>query len=64
MCSEDTGVIIMSLAFSSEIGASLFMKSGTRTRTKVVDITKVAASLDPEGAKVFSGCLHSLGVTL
>ena len=39
ICSEDTDVFIMSLAFSNEIGASLFMKSGTRMRTKVVDIT-------------------------
>ena len=36
------------------IGASLFLKSGSRTRTKVVDITKVAASL---GSKVCKGVL-------
>jgi len=62
VCSEDTDVFIMSLAFSNEIGASLFMKSGTRTRTKVIDITKVAASLGPEvckgvlGMHAFTGC--------
>ena len=40
---------MMSLAFSNEIGASLFMKSGTRTQTKLIlDITIVAASLGPE----------------
>ena len=38
----------MSLAFRNDIGASLFMKSVTRTRTKVIDITNVAASLGPE----------------
>ena len=62
VCSEDTDVFIMSLAFSSEIGASLFMKSGTRARTKVIDITKVAASLGSEvckgvlGMHAFTGC--------
>ena len=62
ICSEDTDVFIMSLAFSTEIGASLFMKSGTRMRTEVVDITKVAASLGPEvckgvlGMHAFTGC--------
>ena len=62
VCSEDTDVFIMSLAFSNEIGASLFMKSGTRTRTNVIDISKVAASLGPEvckgvlGMHAFTGC--------
>lgn len=32
--SEDTDVFMMSLAFNNEIGASLFMKSGTGTQTK------------------------------
>ena len=38
------------------------MKSGTRTRTKVIDCTKVAASLGPEvckgvlGMHAFTGC--------
>ena len=54
VCSEDTDVFILSLAFSNEIGASLFLKSGSRKRTKVVDITKVAASL---GSKVCKGVL-------
>ena len=47
-------MFILSLAFSNEIGASLFLKSGSRKRTKVVDITKVAASL---GSKVCKGVL-------
>lgn len=62
VCSEDTDVFIMSLVFSNEIGDSLFMKSETRTRTKVMDITKVAASLGPEVCRsdlsmhAFTGC--------
>ena len=62
VCLEDTDIFIMPLVFSNEIGASLFMKSGTRTRIKVIDITKVAASLGPEvcrgdlGMHAFTGC--------
>ena len=43
ICSEDTDVFIMSLAFHDKIGASLFQKCGTKARRSVVDITKVAA---------------------
>ena len=52
----------MALAFHDRIGASLFQKSGTRTRTKVADIRKVAATLgiDVCGALIgmhsFTGC--------
>ena len=62
VCSEDTDVFIMSLAFTNEIGPSLLMKSGTRTRTKIIDITKVAASPGPGvckgllGMHAFTGC--------
>ena len=35
-----------SLAYCDEIGVSLFQKCGTRTRTKLVDIVKVAVSVD------------------
>ena len=34
-----------SLAYCDEIGVSLFQKCGTRTRTKLVDIVKVAVSV-------------------
>ncbi|KAL9976857.1 hypothetical protein ACROYT_G014195 [Oculina patagonica] len=62
--SEDTDVFIMSLALSNEIGASLFMKSGTHAQTKVIDITKVAASLDSEVCKGVLGVYDSLDATL
>ena len=45
ICSEDTDVFIMSLAFHDKIGASLFQKCGTKARRRVVDITKVAATV-------------------
>ncbi len=45
ICSEDTYVFIMCLAFHDKIGAQLFHKYGTRTRTRLVDIGKVAATV-------------------
>ena len=62
VCSEDTDVFIMALAFHDRIGASLFQKSGTRTRTKVAGIRKVAATLGIDvyraliGMHSFTGC--------
>ena len=51
ICSEDTDIFIMSLAFSNEIGAFLFTKCETRMGIKVVHITNVAASLGPAVCK-------------
>ena len=44
ICSEDTGVFIVSVSFADEIGALLFIKCGTRNRTRLMDINRVAAS--------------------
>ena len=43
--SEDTNVIGLRLAFSSSIDASLFQKCDTQTRTKLIDICKVVATI-------------------
>ena len=62
ICSEDTDVFIMSLAFHDKIGASLFQKCGTKTRRKVIDISKVAATVGMGvcraliGMHAFTGC--------
>ena len=45
ICSEDTDVFIMSLAFHDKIRATLFQKCGTKARRRVIDITKVAATV-------------------
>ena len=45
ICSEDTDVFVMSLAFHDKIGASLLQKCGTKARRRVVDISKVAATI-------------------
>ena len=62
ICSEDTDVFIMCLAFHGKIGAPLFQKCGTKTRTRVVDIRKVAATVGIDvcralvGMHAYTGC--------
>ena len=62
ICSEDTDVFIMSLAFHDKIGAFLFQKFGIKTRRTVVDISKVAATVGMVvcraliGIHAFTGC--------
>ena len=58
ICSEDTDVFIMALAFHDKITASLFQKCGTRNRARVVDIRKVAATLGIDACRALVG-LHS-----
>ena len=38
-------MFILAMAFNDKIGASLFQKCGTRTRTRIVDIGKVAGTV-------------------
>ena len=62
ICAEDTDVFILCLAFNDQIDAPLFKKCGTRNRTRLVDITKVAASIGSKvckalvGMHAFTGC--------
>ena len=62
ICSEDTDVFIMSLAFHDKIGAPLFQKCGTKTQRRVVDIRKVAATVGVDvcraliGMHAYTGC--------
>ena len=52
----------MSLAYCDKIGVSLFQKSGTRTRARLVDIVNVAASFGVYvcsahiGMHAYTGC--------
>jgi len=43
--SEDADVFALHLAFSSSIDTSLFQKCGTQTRTRWIDISKLAATI-------------------
>ena len=62
ICADDTDVFILCLAFRCNTHASLFQKCGTRTRTRFIDISNVAASVGPDvckallGMHAFTGC--------
>ena len=43
--SEDADVFALHLAFSSSIDTSLFQKCGTQTRTRLIDISKLVATI-------------------
>lgn len=58
ICSEDTDVFIMALAFHDKITAPIFQKCGTRNRVRIVNIGKVAATLGIEVCRALIG-LHS-----
>ena len=55
ICSEDTDVFIMSIAFAEEIPTSLYIKCGTRNRTKVIDINRVANTFGQDVCKALIG---------
>ena len=55
ICSEDTDVFIMSLAFHDKIGAPLFQKCCTKTRRRIVDIRKVAATVGIDVCRALIG---------
>lgn len=62
ICSEDTDVFIMSVAFASEIPSSLFIKCGSKNRTKVIDVNRVANVCGSDvckaviGMHAYTGC--------
>jgi len=56
--SEDTDVFVLHLAFSSSIDASLFQKCGTQTRTRLIDSSKLVATIGEDVCQALVG-LHS-----
>ncbi len=62
ICSEDTDVFVMSLAFQDRIGAQLFQKCGTKNRRRIVDIQRIADSVGIDvcrsliGMHAYTGC--------
>ena len=62
LVADDTDILILSLAFSSEIACNIFMKCGTKTRTRYISITKLAQVLGLGvckalvGLHAFTGC--------
>ncbi|KAL8610714.1 hypothetical protein ACOMHN_016697 [Nucella lapillus] len=53
--SDDTDIFVLNLAFAETIRTRLFQKTGTRTRTHLLDINKIAASLGPDVCKALIG---------
>ncbi len=62
VCSEDTDVFILCLAFHDRIRAPLFQKCGTKTRRRIVDIRKVAATVGIDVCRALVGMQHTLDV--
>ena len=56
--SEDTDVFVLCLTFKSFIPASLYMKCGTQTRTRYIDISMAVQLHGPEVCKCLIG-LHA-----
>ena len=62
ICSEDTDVFIMSIAFADEIASSLYIKCGGRNRTKVINVNRVANAFCRDvctaviGMHAYTGC--------
>ena len=56
--SEDTDVFVLLLALSSSTGASLFQKCGTQTRTRLIDISKLVATIGEDVCQALVS-LHS-----
>ena len=59
---EDTDIIILCLAFQSRINCNLYIKCGSATHTRYIDITKVAKALGRSlcdaliGMHAYTGC--------
>ncbi|KAK3741541.1 hypothetical protein QZH41_002925 [Actinostola sp. cb2023] len=59
---DDTDVLILLLAFSQDIVCNIFMKCGTQTRIRFIDVTKLSRVLGENvckaliGVHAFTGC--------
>ena len=61
MVAEDTGIILLCLAFHKDIHSSVYVKCGTATRTRYISISNVSAALVHVRASLlrlhsFTGC--------
>ena len=61
ICSEDTDVFILSLAFQYKISVPLFQKCGTKTKMIIFDISKVAATIGIGACKALTGMHAYIG---
>ena len=62
MTAEDTDIMVISLGLNRDIPCSIYQKSGTKNRTRYIDISKLASSLGEKvcdaliGYHSFTGC--------
>ena len=56
ICAEDTDAFVLTLAFHDKIRVPLYQKCGNKARSRIVDITEVAAKI------VMSACQALLGM--
>ena len=60
--SEDTDVLVLLISFCTEIGANLFMQSGSTKRHRIININSLSTKLGPSickalpGIHAFTGC--------
>jgi hypothetical protein len=59
---DDTDVLILSISLSKKLACPLYQKSGTKNRTRYIDVCKLACSLGEDicQALVWVACLHRL----
>ena len=55
---EDTDVIILCAAFKHEMNCNIFIRCGSSTRTRLIDMKKVASALGTNVCKALMG-LHA-----
>ena len=59
---EDTDVLVLCLAYCHNISTKMYIKCGIQTRMRIIDVTKLGASLNPSvckallGLHAFTGC--------
>ena len=61
ICSEDTDVFKIAIAFEDEIGTPLYIKCETKNRMKLIDINKVASAVGQDVCKVVVGMHAYIG---
>ena len=60
ICAEEADVFVLYLAFHDRIGVPLHQKCGNKARSKIVDITEVAAKIGTSACQALLGMLPSL----
>ena len=61
LVADETDVFVLSLAFSADIDAAMYIKAGTQSRTQYTDVKKITPALRPTVCSALIGiCIHLL----